>query len=151
MKKKVVISLIVILIVLIVLLVALSRREWVVISTGEGHYSKDTYLDGGTDYININKNVRITEDFIINKGSIRFIVKDVSSGKEYYNETFSETGTKIISFQNEKTVECEYITELSDDADIVSTTKVEEYQNYFDKLRIKREDQKSFDELFDHK
>lgn len=135
---------------LLLTVIIMRKRKWTKIQSSEGHYSVGTYLDSGSEYITVSKNIRIIEDFNIQRGSIRFIVKTIDN-KEIINEMFCESGLKTFTFDGYDDVECEFVTEVSKDADIYCNSVVEKNMNRFDIIKQREEDKKAFNELFNTK
>lgn len=126
------------------------QTEWVSIAGGEGNFSKDTYLFGGTGYGMYFDEVRIYYNFIIESGMIRYELLD-KNGNVVYEIEAEESCDGYITFDNE-TPELYYdrIYTLSEDTIADTYTTVEVLRSNFEKL-LRKIRTLSDDKLFKNK
>lgn len=93
MRKKLIImicTLILIIISGIISYIYLNQKEWIYNEYSVGHFSKDTYLDGGTGEIEVDSTFRIRYFCTITSGDIILEVTD-ENGEQLLNKVITET------------------------------------------------------------
>lgn len=134
MKKRIILIISIITILFVTGGIYFSQSTWEERESGEGSYSKDTYLDGGTGRHMYSDNVRIYYDYIIESGGLRFELLD-ESGNVVYELEVTESCSGYITFDN-KTPTLYYDREyaLTEDTIAHSFTSFELRYNNFEML-----------------
>lgn len=131
MKKRTIVIIIIIALFCLVAGIYFSQSTWEECAGGEGGYSIDTYLDGGTGRHMYSKDVRIYYNYVIESGGLRFELLD-ELGNVAYELEVTESCSGYITFENETPVlyyEREYA--LTEDTIANSVTSYElRYSNF---------------------
>lgn len=74
-------------------------EQWCPIEGSKGHYSAETYLDGGTGSYHFSKRTRVHYNYVIESGGICFELKD-EQGTVVYERQFRESGSGYMTFED---------------------------------------------------